>query len=183
MKKVQKQKAFYSLLGNNLVASITNSTVWFAIIFYAYLETQSVLVTSIMGGLYLVLVAVSGFWLGSLVDHNKKKTMMLASSAASFVMFAICFLVYQGAAPGEFTQPESVRLWVLAVLVLIGMISGNIRSIAMPTLVTLLFPAKERERAKAWWAPCSACHSLPPRSSVVCWWGRLAWPGYLAWRC
>ncbi|MCL4258237.1 MAG: MFS transporter [Anaerolineales bacterium] len=147
MKKAQKQKAFYSLLGNNLVASITNSTVWFAIIFYAYLETQSVLVTSIMGGLYLVLVAVSGFWLGSLVDHNKKKTMMLASSAFSFVMFTLCFIIYLSATQGEFTQPDSVRLWALAVLILLGMIAGNIRSIAMPTLVTLLFAAKERERA------------------------------------
>ncbi|MCW5873520.1 MAG: MFS transporter [Anaerolineales bacterium] len=147
MKKAQKQKVFYSLLGNNLVASITNSTVWFAIIFYAYLETQSVLVTSIMGGLYLVLVAVSGFWLGSLVDHNKKKSMMLVSSLVSFVMFAICFVVYQTAAPGEFAHIDSVRLWVIAVLVLVGMISGNIRGIAMPTLVTLLFAAKERERA------------------------------------
>lgn len=147
MKKTEKQKAFYWLLGNNLVASITNSTVWFAIIFYAYLETQSVLVTSILGGLYLVLVALSGFWLGSLVDHHKKKTMMLISSAFSLVMFMLCFVLYQTAAPGEFADLQSVRLWALACLVLFGMIAGNIRSIAMPTLVTLLFPPKERERA------------------------------------
>ncbi|MCW5838522.1 MAG: MFS transporter [Anaerolineales bacterium] len=147
MKKAEKKRAFYWLLGNNLVASITNSTVWFAIIFYAYLETQSVLVTSILGGLYLVLVSVSGFWLGSLVDHHKKKSIMLVSSAISLVMFILCFVLYQTAAPGEFASLHSVRLWVLAVLVLFGMIAGNIRGIAMPTLVTLLFAAKERERA------------------------------------
>lgn len=147
MKKEEKKKAFYWLLGNNLVASITNSTVWFAIIFYAYLETQSVLVTSILGGLYLVLVSISGFWLGSLVDHNKKKSIMLVSSFVSLAMFALCFVLYQTAAPGEFASLQSVRLWVLAVLVLFGMIAGNIRGIAMPTLVTLLFAPKERERA------------------------------------
>jgi DHA3 family multidrug efflux protein-like MFS transporter len=135
------------LLGNNLIASITNSTVWFAITFYAYLQTRSVLVTSLIGGLYLIAVAVSGFWFGSLVDHNKKKSVMLASSAFSLLIFAVGFLVYQTAVPGEFSHVESPRLWVLASLLLAGVIAGNIRSIAMPTLVTILFKEGERERA------------------------------------
>ncbi len=147
MKKAEKKKAFYWLLGNNLVASITNSTVWFAIIFFAYLETQSVLVNSVLGGLYLVVVSISGFWLGSLVDHSKKKSIMLASSAFSLLMYSLCLGLYLTAAPGEFASLESVRLWAMAVLALLGSIAGNLRSIAMPTLVTLLFAAKERERA------------------------------------
>lgn len=141
-----KQK-FYALLANNLIATITNSTVWFAITFYAYLQTRSVLVTSVIGGLYLVAVTFSGFWFGSLVDHNKKKTVMLWSSVFSLAIFAIGFFIYQGAAPGEFATISSVRLWVLAALLLAGVIAGNIRSIAMPTLVTILFKEKERERA------------------------------------
>lgn len=147
MKKAEKKQAFYLLLGNNLVASITNSTVWFAIIFYAYLETQSVLVNSVLGGLFLVIVSISGFWLGSLVDHNKKKSMMLASSAFSLLMYSLCLGLFITAAPGEFSSLDSVRLWAMAVLALLGSIAGNIRSIAMPTLVSLLFAAKERERA------------------------------------
>ncbi|MCW5876341.1 MAG: MFS transporter [Anaerolineales bacterium] len=140
-------KTFHALLGNNLVASITNSTVWFAIIFYAYLQTESVLVNSVLGGMYLVAVALSGFWLGSFVDQHKKKTMMQVSSLISLVAFALCFVIYQTAAPGEFAQVDSPRLWALAVLVLLGMIAGSIRSIAMPTLVTILFPPEGRERA------------------------------------
>lgn len=140
-------KTFYALLANNLIASITNTTVWFAITFYAYLETKSVLTTSLIGGAYLVAVAISGFWFGSLVDHNKKKTVMLWSSAFSLAIYAVGFVVYQTAAAGDFTDIASPRLWALVVLLLAGVIAGNIRSIAMPTLVTILFAPKERERA------------------------------------
>jgi DHA3 family multidrug efflux protein-like MFS transporter len=141
------KKTFYALLANNLFVSIINTTVWFAIVFYAYLETQSVLATSIIGGLYLVAVALSGFWFGSIVDHNKKKTAMLMSSAFSLAIYLVSLLVYETAAAGEFADLRSPRLWVLVLLLLVGVIAGNIRSIAMPTFVTLLFPPKERERA------------------------------------
>ena len=40
---------FYHLLGNNLVANITNFTVWFAITFWVYLETRSVFATGMIG--------------------------------------------------------------------------------------------------------------------------------------
>ncbi len=38
------QTTFYQLLGNTIVAGVTHNTVWFALIFYIYLETQSVVV-------------------------------------------------------------------------------------------------------------------------------------------
>ena len=66
-------KTFYQILGNTLLATVTNMTVWFAMIFFIYLETHSVTATSIVSGVYLVAVAVSGIWFGSLVDHNKKR--------------------------------------------------------------------------------------------------------------
>jgi len=62
-------KAFYQLLGNTLLANVTNMTVWFALIFFTYLETHSVTATSVISGIYLVANVVSGFWFGSLVDH------------------------------------------------------------------------------------------------------------------
>lgn len=34
---------FYALLGNTLIASITNAFIWFTVTFWAYLETESVL--------------------------------------------------------------------------------------------------------------------------------------------
>lgn len=140
-------KTFYQLLANNLIASITNFTVWFALTFFTYLETRSVFATSMIAGLYLVIVAFSGFWFGSLVDHNKKKYVMQLSSLASLVIFAFGFVIYATAAPDEFKSVSSVRLWIFAPFILLGVIAGNIRTIALPTLITILFPPTKRDRA------------------------------------
>ena len=64
---------FHRILGNNLVANITNFTVWFAITFWIFIETRSVFATGMVAGIYLVFTAGLGFWLGSIVDHNGKK--------------------------------------------------------------------------------------------------------------
>ncbi len=140
-------KIFYHLLGNTLLASITNFTVWFDLTFFVYLETRSVLATSLLAGIYLIAVAVSGFWFGSLVDHYKKKHCMLASSVVSLSIYSLGFAIYLLAPPDAFKSPASLTLWIFAPLLLMGVISGNIRGIAMPTLITLLIPEERRDRA------------------------------------
>lgn len=140
-------KVFYHLLVNTLIASITNLTVWFALTYFAYLQTHSVLTTSIMSGSYLLLVAVSGFWLGSIVDHNRKKSVMLVSSAISLVLYSVSFILYSLVDPAVFTRVDSPLLWVFVVLLLLGVIAGNLRSIALPTLVTVLIPEDRRDKA------------------------------------
>jgi DHA3 family multidrug efflux protein-like MFS transporter len=138
---------FYQIVGNNLVANITNFTVWFAITFWVYLETQSVFATGMIAGIYLVFTAGFGFWLGSLVDHYPKKLVMLGSSVASFVLYAISVGIYWLAPEGTFKDVASVWLWALVLIVMLGVIAGNIRSIALPTLVTLLIAEDVRDRA------------------------------------
>ena len=64
---------FYQILANNLVANITNFTVWFAVTFWVFLETQSVFATGMIAGIYLVFTAGFGFWFGSLVDHYRQE--------------------------------------------------------------------------------------------------------------
>lgn len=142
-----KQYIFYHLLGNTLVVSVMNFTVWFAITFFAYLETRSVLVTALIGGLYLVLTAMSGFWFGSIVDHYKKKHAMILSSFASLLFFAASFVIYVVAGAAAFKDPASPLLWLFISLLMIGVIVGNIRMVAMPTVVTLLIPEARRDKA------------------------------------
>ncbi len=138
---------FYHILANNLVANITNFTVWFAITFWVYLETQSVFATGMIAGIYLIMTAGSGIWFGSIVDHNSKRLVMLGSSVASFVLYAIAFAVLQAAPEGSLAEVGSIWLWSFILLVMIGVIAGNIRGIALPTLVTLMIPEDRRDRA------------------------------------
>lgn len=140
-------KTFYAILVNSLVAALTNSFVWFAVTFWAFLQTQSVLATSVMAGVYVGTVALSGFFLGSLVDRYRKKTVMLLSSVCSLVLYLLAQIIFSSTSPSVFTDVSSIPLWIFIVLILMGAIAGNIRTIALPTLVTLLIPEAERDKA------------------------------------
>ncbi len=140
-------KVFYAVLANSLVASVTNTFVWFAVTFWVFLQTKSVLATSVMAGIYFGTVALSGFFLGSLVDRYRKKTAMLISSIGSLILYTIAFLLYLLAPEGAFTKDSSVLLWVFVLLTLFGAIIGNIRSIALSTSVTFLIPEEGRDKA------------------------------------
>lgn len=140
-------KTFYHVLGNTLLSSVINFTVWFAITFYVFLETRSVFATSIISGIYLVLTASSGIWFGSLVDHYRKKSVMIASSIGSLVMYVLSFLLYISVPAGTFSDPANPMLWVFVIALMIGVLLGNIRMIALPVMVTMLIPQKNRDKA------------------------------------
>jgi DHA3 family multidrug efflux protein-like MFS transporter len=140
-------RAFVHLLVNTLLVSVINFTVWFAITFWVFLETKSVLATGMVAGIFLVATALSGIWFGSLVDHYRKKTTMQVSSLVSLAFYAVAFTLYQLTSEQTFANPASVMLWVFIVLSMFGVIAGNIRSIALMTLVTLLIPEDRRDRA------------------------------------
>ncbi len=140
-------KTFYITLANSLAASLTNTFIWFAVTFWAYLETKSVIATSIMAGIFTLTVAFSGFLLGSLVDRYPKKRVMLLSSMISLVLYALASFIYATTPPEVFTDAASVRLWIFIVLALVGAIIGNLRGIALATLVTILVPEEGRDKA------------------------------------
>ena len=138
---------FHQILGNNLVANITNFTVWFAITFWIFIETQSVFATGMIAGIYLVFTAAFGFWLGSIVDHNSKRIAMMGSSLVSFLFYVAALVMLLAEPAGAFTDPFGPYLWVFVLLVMLGVIAGNIRSIALPTLVTIMIAEDERDKA------------------------------------
>ena len=86
---------FVHLLVNTLLVSVINFTVWFAVTFWVFLETKSVLATGMVAGIFLVTTALSGIWFGSLVDHYRKKTVMQVSALVSLVFYAVAFTLYQ----------------------------------------------------------------------------------------
>jgi len=140
-------KTFYAILGNTLTASVTNTFVWFAVTFWVYLETKSVIATSIMAGVYTTTVALSGFFLGSLVDRYQKKKVMLLSSLVSLGLYTLAGLVFVSTPPAVFKDASSGTLWIFVILALVGAIAGNLRGIALSTLVTIMFPEDQRDKA------------------------------------
>ncbi|WP_343700920.1 MFS transporter [Chitinophaga sp.] len=140
-------RAFYFVLVNSLVASVTNTFVWFAVTFWVYLQTKSVMATSFMAGIYIGTVALSGFMLGSVVDRYRKKKAMMISSICSLVLYILAALVYMLSPVEEFTDAGSPVLWAFIIFTLFGALAGNIRNIALPTMVTILLPEPERDKA------------------------------------
>lgn len=142
-----KTRTFFHLLANTLFVSVINFTVWFATTFYTYVQTKSVFATGIIAGIFLVLTAMSGIWFGSLVDHNKKKTVMQLSSLVSLLLYISALAIYWNVDKVVFTDPTNPILWVFIILLMIAVIVGNIRTIAMPTLTTILIPEDRRDKA------------------------------------
>lgn len=140
-------KTFYAVLANSLAASLINTFVWFGLTFWVYLQTESVIAMSIMAGIYTTTAALSGFYLGSLVDRFPKKRVMLVSSLVSFALYFLAALLFFSTPVLVFNQPSSWQLWGLIVLALVGAIAGNVRGITLSTLVTILVSEENRDRA------------------------------------
>lgn len=140
-------KKFYYVLGNSLAAFLINTFVWFAVTFWVYLETRSVVATAVMAGIYTSTVALSGFFLGSLVDHYPKKNVMMLSSIISLVLYILACAIFVFSPRESFTNASSISLWAFIVLALFGAIAGNLRGIALSTLVTIMVAEDVRDKA------------------------------------
>ncbi len=140
-------RTFHLLVANTLVANVTNNFLWFALTFWVYLETRSVLATAIIGGGYMLLVSVSGMFFGTFVDRQLRRTSMLLSSAISLTTFTLAGLIYAVSPGPALRDLGHPAFWALIVLVLAGAIAGNLRAVALSTTVTLLVPEDGRDKA------------------------------------
>lgn len=140
-------RTFYRILTNTLVASVTTSFLWFALVFWLYLETKSVLTTGILGGIYMALVAATGVLFGAFVDAHAKKRIITLSTVVTLVTFVCAGVLYALIPQENLLQVTSPWLWVFSVIILIGCIAASLRGIVMSTLVTLLVPKERRANA------------------------------------
>lgn len=140
-------KHFHQALLNTLVANVTTSFLWFALTFWAYLETKSVLATGIIGGSYMLLMAVFGLVFGTYVDHHKKKRAMVLSSTVTLVMFTLAALLYVLVGEDRLANLHHPLFWLFIIIVLAGGVIENMRNIALSTTVTLLVPKDNHDKA------------------------------------
>lgn len=129
------------------MSAVANMFIWFAIIFWMYLETGSVLATAYSGAIFMIGMSVSAFWFGSIVDHNKKKKVMIISTVITLVFFIATYTIYTLSPVEVFKDVTSPILWALVICSLTAVLASNLRSIATPTLVTLLVPKENRDKA------------------------------------
>lgn len=140
-------RAFHHVLANTALANVTSSFLWFALTFWAYLETESVLATAIIGGSYMLLVAVFGVVFGVIVDRMKKKAVMVLSSVVTLSTYLLAGALYLSFDESVLIDWGRPWFWVFAGVILIGGVVENLRNIALSTTVTLLVPADRRDRA------------------------------------
>lgn len=140
-------KHFYQVLLNTLVANVTASFLWFALTFWVYLETQSVMATAILGGTYMLLIAVFSIIFGTIVDHNKKKDVMVYASLYTMVAFVISGVMYLLLPKESLTDWTNITFWVFTLAILSGGVIENMRNIALSTVVTILVPKEGRDKA------------------------------------
>lgn len=140
-------KYFYQVLLNTLIANVTTSYLWFALTFWVYLETQSVLATGIIGGAYMLLVAAFSVVFGTIVDHHKKKQIMAVSSLVTLGCFALGGVIYMLFDKSQLLDWTGPVFWLFAGVILVGGVVENVRNIALSTTVTLLVPKEQRDKA------------------------------------
>jgi len=140
-------KTFLQLLGVALIAVTTNNFVWFALTFWAYLATKSVIATSVVAGVWLVSSIFTANVFGAIIDHQQKKQALLGSSAATLLLFLAGYLFFRAQPESAFATVASVSFWVLVLILTGGVIAGSMYNIAMPTLVAVLVAEDERVRA------------------------------------
>ncbi|MCW2738795.1 MFS transporter [Nocardioides sp.] len=140
-------RAFRQVLGNTLVANVTSSYLWFALTFWAYLETRSVMATAIIGGGFMLFSAVFGTFFGTLVDHHRKKHVMVVSSTVTLVTYAASGGLWLLLGEDRLADWGSPWVWLFAAVILVGGVVEILRNIALSTTVTLLVPEDGRDKA------------------------------------
>lgn len=143
----ETMRAFHAILANTLLANVTTSYLWFALTFWAYLETRSVMATSIIGGSYMLLVAVFGTLFGTVVDRHRKKAVMVASSVITVSAYAAAGILYLVFPESRLVDWGGPWFWVFAGVILVGGVVESLRNVAIATTVTLLVPADGRAKA------------------------------------
>lgn len=140
-------RTFHRLVANTLIASVSNNFLWFALTFWVYLETRSVVASSVIGGGYMLLLSVSALAFGTYVDRHRRKASMLLSNIGSLAAYLLAAALYAIAPDGSLQDLGHPAYWALVVLVLGGAIAGNLHSVALSTTVTLLVPEDRHDKA------------------------------------
>jgi DHA3 family multidrug efflux protein-like MFS transporter len=140
-------RVFRALLINTLITGVTSTFLWFALTFWVYLETRSVVATGVIGGAFAISSALLGPLFGTYVDRHRKHTALAITTAAAVVCFTVATAVFVTVDSDDLLRLRSPWFWLLALSTLLGSVAGQLRGIALSTCVTLLVREDQRDRA------------------------------------
>src|SRR3546814_12933760 len=103
------EAAFRHLLLNTLVSGVTSSFVWFALTFWVYLETRSVVATGVIGGAFGLASAAIGPAFGTYVDHHRQKTAIALAPSISATCLAVATALFVAIARHPLLPPRNNR--------------------------------------------------------------------------
>lgn len=138
---------FLHLLLNTAVANLTTNYLWFALVFWVYLQTRSILATGVLGGTYMLLIALLSMYFGSLVDRYRKIAVMRASAWISLGAFALAVAMYFSIPHHALLTIAGPWFWVFAFVLLAGCVVELMRNLALSTTVTMLIEPARRANA------------------------------------
>jgi DHA3 family multidrug efflux protein-like MFS transporter len=140
-------RTFHRLLVNSLLSGVTSTFLWFAVTFWVFLETRSVVATSVIGGSFSASTALFGIVFGTFVDRHRKKAIMLFATCIALGCYLLATLIYVLVDRDELLRLSHPAFWLFVIAILAGSVIGNMRSIALSTCVTLLVEAPHRAKA------------------------------------
>ena len=140
-------RTFAQVLVNTALANITTSYLWFGLTFWVYLETRSVLATGIIGGAYMLLVAIFSMIFGTIVDRHRKRAVMLFAGTITLAAFAVSGALYLVFPESTLLNLGGPMFWIFSGVILFGAVVENMRNIALSTTVTLLVPQERHANA------------------------------------
>ncbi|GLK26644.1 chloramphenicol efflux pump [Agromyces luteolus] len=140
-------RTFLQVLVNTALANVTTSFLWFALTFWVYLETRSVLATGIIGGTYMLLIAFFAMLFGTIVDRHRKLQVMRFSSLVTLGSFLVAGAIYLLQSESALVDLGGPWFWAFAGIILFGSVVEHMRNIALSTTVTLLVPVERHANA------------------------------------
>jgi DHA3 family multidrug efflux protein-like MFS transporter len=143
-------RTFAGVLVNTAAANVTTSFLWFALTFWVYLETRSVLATGIIGGAYMLLLAVFAMLFGTIVDRHRKHRVMVFSSLITLAAFLVGGALYLAFPESTLLDLGGPWFWLFSGILLAGAVVENMRNIALSTTVTLLVPVERHANANGY---------------------------------
>jgi DHA3 family multidrug efflux protein-like MFS transporter len=143
----ERSRTFTGILVNTALANITTSYLWFALTFWVYLETRNVIATGVVGGAYMLLIALSSISFGTFVDRYRKLSVMRFAAGFTLVMFVLSGVMFLLTPADRLLDLARPWFWAFTLIILIGAVVENLRNIALSTTVTILIEPERRANA------------------------------------